>query len=293
MIFHYDQSLARASNIFLIPKNEEEVRSLERFFISEMTTEEVKKALEKTDMVMVPFGSTEQHSKHLPLGTDSIITYEVTKKAAEKINKEFPVLVAPLISIGKSIEHMAFDGTITFQRETLAKIVMDISRSMIKHGFKKIVLINGHGGNTRLLGDLLKDIRYETGAFATLIGLWSTALLHDALKKITDTKKCEVFHAGLLETSFMMVLRPDLVHEDKIQKGIPFRYTEETGFKYHKLVGSKLGGFSWLTKDLSKSGIIGDPTKATKEIGETVINHVVDEICAILRETKSLEIDNV
>ena len=95
---------------------------MERFFINEMTTEEVKKALEKTDMAIVPFGSTEQHSKHLPLGTDSIITYEITKKVGEKINKEFPVMVAPLVSIGKSIEHMAFNGTITFQRETLANI---------------------------------------------------------------------------------------------------------------------------------------------------------------------------
>jgi creatinine amidohydrolase len=264
---------------------------LDRFFISEMTTEEVKKALEKNDMVIMPFGSTEQHSRHLPLGTDSIITYEITKKVAEKINKEFPVLVAPLVSVGKSIEHMFFDGTITFQRETLTNIVLDISRSLIKHGFKKIVLINGHGGNTRLLGDLLKDIRYETGAFVSLIDLWSPALLHDVLKKIIDIKKCEVFHAGLLETSFMMLLRPDLVHEDKIQKEPPHRFTEETGFKYHKLIGSKLGGFSWLTKDVTKSGIIGDPTKATKEIGETVLNYVVDEACNVLREVKSLKID--
>lgn len=260
--------------------------------MSEMTIEEIKEVLEKTDMVMVPFGSTEQHSRHLPLGTDSIITYEITKRVAEKINKEFPVLVAPLISIGKSIEHMSFSGTITFQRETLAKIVLDISRSLIKHGLKKITLINGHGGNTRLLGDLLKDIRYETGAFVSLIDSWSTALLHDVLKKITDIEKCEVFHAGLLETSFMMLLRPDLVHEDKIQKGLPHRFTEETGFKYHRLIGNKLSGFSWLTKDVTKSGIIGDPTKATREIGKVVMDFAVDEICDILRETKSLVIDN-
>jgi creatinine amidohydrolase len=264
---------------------------LDRFFISERTTEEVKKALEKTDMAIVPFASTEQHSRHLPLGTDSIMTYEITKRVAEKINKEFPVLIAPLISIGKSIEHMTFEGTITFQRETFANIVLDISKSLIKHGFRKIVLINGHGGNTRLLGDLLKDIRYETGAFVTLIGLWSPALLHDVLNKITDVKKCEVFHAGLLETSLMMLLRPDLVHEDKIQKEPTHKFTEETGFKYHKLIGSKLGGFSWLTKDVTNSGIIGDPTKATKEIGEIVLNYLLGEICEILREVKSLEID--
>jgi creatinine amidohydrolase len=186
---------------------------------------------------------------------------------------------------------MTFEGTITFQRETFANIVLDISKSLIKHGFRKIVLINGHGGNTRLLGDLLKDIRYETGAFVTLIGLWSPALLHDVLNKITDVKKCEVFHAGLLETSLMMLLRPDLVHEDKIQKEPTHKFTEETGFKYHKLIGSKLGGFSWLTKDVTNSGIIGDPTKATKEIGEIVLNYLLGEICEILREVKSLEID--
>ena len=257
----------------------------DNFLLGELTADRIKEIKKNVEMVLLPMGSTEQHGSHLPISTDSIIAYEISREVAKRISSEFTVLVAPLIPIGKSIEHMSFGGTITFETETLTRVVKDVCKSLVKDGFQKIVFVNGHGGNTLLLQDIIRDIRYETGAFLAIID-WFTGLLADTLEK-ANLKPLDVFHACYLETSLLMYLRPELVRTDKIESEKPYQYTADTGYKHLKL-DSRTVNFSWLTKDVSRKGVIGDPTKASKEDGQKFFNLIVEQICEVLGEIKKV-----
>ncbi|HMK82125.1 MAG TPA: creatininase family protein [Candidatus Bathyarchaeia archaeon] len=257
----------------------------EKFLLGELTADQINEIKKNVEMVLLPMGSAEQHGSHLPISTDSIIAYEISREVAKRISSKFTVLVAPLIPIGKSIEHMSFGGTITFETETLTRVVKDVCKSLVKDGFQKIVFVNGHGGNTLLLQDIIRDIRYETGAFLAIID-WFTGLLAETLEK-AGLKPLDVFHACYLETSLLMYLRPELVRSDKIESEKPYQYTADTGYKHLKL-DSRTVNFSWLTKDISRKGVIGDPTKASKEDGQKFFNLIVEQICEVLTEIKKV-----
>lgn len=259
---------------------------INNFILGELTVDRINEIKKDVEMVLLPMGATEQHGSHLPISTDSIIASDISMAVAKKISSEFTVLVAPLLPIGKSIEHMSFGGTLTFETETLTRVVKDICKSLVKSGFHKIVFVNGHGGNSLLLQDIIRDIRYETGAFLTIID-WSTGLLSDTLEK-APLEPLDVFHACYLETSLLLYLHQDLVRTDKIRREKPYQYTSDTGYK-HLSLGNKSVNFSWLTKDISKNGIIGDPTKASKEDGQRLFNLIVDRICEVLREIKKVK----
>jgi creatinine amidohydrolase len=258
-----------------------------QIFYRELTSGEINTFSSKETLVLIPIGSIEQHGQHLPLATDSIISQEVTRLVAERINSEFPVLVFPQIPFGKSTEHSSKPGTISLETEVLTKLLHSICRNLAKNGFKKIVFINGHGGNTNLLNTILREIREETGVFVTSIYLYSEILLKEALERF-KLEELDVFHACTLETSFMMALKPELVQMEKASKEKPRKFTEESGHKYLKLTGSKGIEFSWLIDDVSVSGVIGDPTKATAELGQEVLKSLIEKICEVLREIKSV-----
>ena len=134
---------------------------------------------------------------------------------------------------------------------------------------------------------MLREIREETGAFVTSIYLYSETLLKETLDRF-KLEELDVFHACTLETSFMMALKPKLVHMEKASKEKPHKFAEESGYKYLKLTGSRGIEFSWLIDDVSDSGVIGDPTKATAELGQEVLESIVEKICEVLREIRKV-----
>jgi creatinine amidohydrolase len=257
-------------------------------YLGDLTSEDINKVLTRTEMVLIPIGSFEQHGRHLPLATDSIITYEVTKMVAERIRPEFFVLVGPLIPFGKSVEHATRPGTISIKPRVLEDLLMGICKDLARHGFTKIVFINGHGGNTDLLNMILREVREETGSFISSIYLYSEELLAEALSRFKELQELDVFHACALETSFMMSLRPELVQLQNASKEIPSKFTEKSGYHYLKLGGTRGVQSSWLIDDISNSGVIGDPTKASSKIGQAILESLVGKICEVLREIKKV-----
>ncbi|MEM3506752.1 MAG: creatininase family protein [Candidatus Bathyarchaeia archaeon] len=252
--------------------------------LHEMTSQEFLEALSKDPIVIIPFGSIEQHGNHLPLGTDFLISYEVAKKASEILSSELSVIVLPPVWIGLSIEHLDFPGTLTFyEPESFISLVVDICKSLKKHGIRKIVFLNQHGGNKGILRGILQSIKAKTGSFVLFIQL--ERLIKDAIKRIIDSS-IEI-HAGEVETSIMMHLFSSLVDVEKAKKELPEKFMETL---YIKLNSEKVD-FSWLTKDLSSSGVIGDPLKASKEKGKELFEKAVNELCELLREFKRLKID--
>ena len=119
-----------------------------------LTRPEVEEYLKENDIVLFPTGSTEQHGKHIAIDNDAFTALEVSKRVAEKTG----VLVAPVMPFGYSPHHMAFSGTITLPFETLLQVYKEVCKSLMKHGFKKIVIMNGHGGNSNVIAEALRRI---------------------------------------------------------------------------------------------------------------------------------------
>ena len=135
-----------------------------------LTRPEVEEYLKKQDLVLVPVGSTEQHGRHMAIDNDSFTALEMSKRVAERTG----VLVAPVMPFGYSIHHMNFAGTITLKFQTLVEVYREVCESLIHHGFKKIVVMNGHGGNIGAVNEALRMVREDTGVVAYNVMVFPT-----------------------------------------------------------------------------------------------------------------------
>lgn len=177
-----------------------------RVFLHEMTHPEVSRKAEEGAVVIIPLGSMEQHGVHLPLGTDFFIALEISRRVAEKTGS----IVAPILWVGLSKEHMAFKGTITLESGTLTMVLRDAIRSLASHGFRKIVVINAHGGNDAPLRLSVLDANLNSYADVLYVGPDEfLSLLPQRLRR--ELEESMDLHAGILETSIINLLRPDLV----------------------------------------------------------------------------------
>ena len=135
------------------------------FYLHDMNYTEVAAYLKTCDVVMVPMGSLERHGAHIPLGCDALTTWEVATRAAKKAS----VIYTPIIPYGYSPHHMHEmgngTGTITLSGETYRRVLYDIGKSLIYHGFNKVVFVTHHGSNSKVVDEVLRRIRYESGAF--------------------------------------------------------------------------------------------------------------------------------
>jgi len=175
--------------------------------------------------VVFAVGSIEQHGPHLPLLTDSIIAEAVACEVA----KRFGAVLGPTLQVGVSPEHMGFPGTLTLTPKTFKAVVGELAKSLRMHGFKEVIIINGHGGNNRALAGM-KGVRVVN--------------LTECLKPYD--------HAGEVETSLIMHIRPELVDRGRIRKH-EFKWPGKKGWED--------------TREFSKSGVLGDPTTASEEKG--------------------------
>ena len=238
-------------------------------------------ALDKDkSLVLLPVASMEQHGPHLTVGTDAIILETLIDKMLEKLAfPDYNVLFAPLLRVGKSNEHMAFAGTMTFTAQTYYSVLQEMAQSIAKHGFRKLVLFNSHGGNTDMLNLISRDLRIELGIEVYVFDWWFTDFWADGLKDIKQSGKYGVFHACELETSLMLCARPDLVDMSKAVDEDPVPSLQEG---YVTLFGPVNVG--WKTGDVTKSGVIGSPTYATVEKGRMLFDYAVEKMRDILEE---------
>ncbi|MEM2195402.1 MAG: creatininase family protein [Candidatus Methanomethylicia archaeon] len=254
-----------------------------KVLLSEMTWLEIQERLKRTDIVLVPVGSIEQHGLHLPLDTDILYAFEVAKRAAEAVANDVACVVAPPICFGYSEHHIDFPGTISLRPETLLSLVFDVCRSLIHHGFKKIVIVNGHGGNIPILNIVARRVKDELKGLVIVFSYWSLAT--EAVKKIRESEPGGIAHACEFETSLALTLRPELINKDMIRREIP-----KSRLSYERIdlfTESKIS-IPWNTREISQTGVIGDPTKATKEKGEIILNTIIQELTKFLRELKSI-----
>ena len=249
-----------------------------KLYLSEWTWAEVRAYLKRDSVILVPFGSTEQHGLHLPVGTDAMVAIRLAEDAA-RITK---TLVAPPCWYGWSPHHMAYPGTISIVPETLTRLLYEVLRALIFHGFKRPIIINGHRkANLPPLEIACSRVRNETGAYVTIVDPFYLA--DSAARAIKESPAGGIGHAEELETSHMMHLFPELVNIQKAVKNLPKKK------KYHVMdpyvqadrafTPSSLESFRKATEP---SGVTGDPTLSTAEKGRRLHRALVDNLVELI-----------
>jgi len=247
--------------------------------MSDMTWQDVQDALKRSDIVLFPVGSTEQHSTHLPLNNDIFTSFEISKRVAEKLAPETAILVAPQLPFGLSSHHMGFPGTISFRVDTFIEAVKDVCRSLAAHGFRNIVIVNGHGGNTSALHLATGQIASEINAKVFLVEWWD--LVPDVIAKLFTPP---FFHACETETSMVLAL-DQRVDSAKAKPSVP---QQVSSFVAHDFmaVGPKVYEPLLDMRVITQTGAVGDPTKASRDKGQELLDAVIERFASFIKELK-------
>lgn len=216
-------------------------------YMPHMTWAEVEEALKTTNMVIIPVGSIEQHGQHLPLGTDIYLAIELSKLIAQQAN----TLVAPAVFAGLSDHHMGFPGTLTLSPETFEAVVYESALGLIKHGFRKIMIVNGHGGNRTSVANVIQKINQATPA--TAMDLMSI----DIPEKDSSYPTYEYdWHAGIEETSIMLYLAGSLVQMSRAENPVlnfpPVVREIQKNMKKGSKLGAVMGAYLFRPEETGK-----------------------------------------
>ncbi len=250
---------------------------VEKLLWGEMTRIELEELSNDVDTVLLPVGSIEQHGPHLPLDTDSYDAMYILKEAVKKLDPPLPPIL-PTISYGLSEHHMGFKGSISLKPDTLMSLVVDIGRSVKKHGFNKMFIYNAHGGNTSVLKEAALRLKYDHDLH---VFMDSGESMEPAKKELVKSKND--VHAGEYETSTSLANRGDLVDSDRISE-------PELKFPHQTMEFDNKPSlfFTWYTHELTDTGAIGDPTKATVEKGEKLWESGIDILAERIALVKEL-----
>jgi creatinine amidohydrolase len=254
---------------------------------------------ERSDIVLVPIGSCEQHGAHLPLGTDTITALEVARRAAEKADVPY----TPPFWAGYSPQHMrepeSSVGTITLRAATLNEALYDVARSLIHHGWNKLVFVNGHGSNTKVLDPLLRRIKYTTGAFVALYKPYAEryiGMLDGLLENPLD--ETPGWHASELETSQVLAHDERLVHMERAAddrarapEWLPDSFLKQDGAPDVEFQGYQYFVFPMDHAEFSATGVIGNPMRATADKGDEALERFSDHLVAAIDEFRPLEVN--
>jgi creatinine amidohydrolase len=257
-------------------------------FWSELTSADLAGAGTERSIAVIPVAAIEQHGPHLPLGTDSYIAKGMIAEVWKRAPADLDAVWLPVQEIGKSNEHLSWQGTLTFSAETLLKAWTEIGEAVARTGIRKTVFINSHGGNSDLLGIIARELRVRFGMLAVHTH-WMRFGYPEGL--FGEEEIAHGIHGGDIETSLMLYFRPDLVRNDLIKNFSPasIKMAEEFAF----LRPSPPHAFGWMMQDLNGAGAVGDATGATVEKGAETAAHQAAGFAALLRDIAAFSLDRL
>lgn len=235
-----------------------------------LTWTDIEAMPDRENVVIVqPIGAIEQHGPHLPLVVDSAIATTVLGCALDALDPAILAYSLPPLYYGKSNEHWHFPGTITLSAETLLRVITEVAESVYRAGFRKFVLLNAHGGQPQVLEIAARDLHLAHPDLM-VFPLFVWAVPNVAGELLTPQELELGIHAGDAETSLMLSILPDQVRIEKAQTEFPQGLPTDTWLTMEGALP-----FAWVTRDLSQSGVLGDPTVATAEKGEQLLDSLV------------------
>jgi creatinine amidohydrolase len=254
-----------------------------KVFFQELWRHELEAALPHDPVVIVPVGSVEQHGPHCPPDVDISIPFHLAMAVAQEVD-DFPVLVAPPVSLGFTHYNMGHPGTITLRLETFVEVLCDVCRSLKANGFERIILVNGHGGNVAPQRAAAVKLS-EEDVWALPLTYWEMAA--DEIAAWSDTDAAVgIGHGGEWETSLQLYLRPHLVAQDRIQAD---------GYGWPRTEGRfspRLARYAQWPERRREAplGVVGQPSAASAEKGERLFALLKARLAEVCREfhTQSL-----
>jgi creatinine amidohydrolase len=244
--------------------------------LGDLSALQLSAELSKDSIVVLPLGAIEQHGPHLPLNTDFVVAEAVSRAAVEKFGAETNAWLLPTLPFTKSNEHAWAAGTMWLSATTMMSVIDDIGRCVASTPAKKLMFINGHGGNSALMAMMNRELRLKYGL--------QTFLAHPHMPADQGGSSAESelgmgVHGGVDETSVMLHLRPDLVDMSLAVRRVPEGLAKNEQVKF----GGRVA-FGWLSNDFFPEGHIGDPTGASAELGARMFAGAVESLGGAMKE---------
>ena len=244
---------------------------MERYQLAAYSWEEISEMDKENKTILIPLGSTEQEGTHLPLGVD---TY-VAEALANEVATATGALVGPTLPVGYSEWFLEFTGTISLKMETFTQVVREYCNSLIHHGFKKFIFVNGHGGNGPGVDVVARELKFDKDVEIATVFIWKIA--NSLANDIPGLREKAFKHAGELMTSLMLYLHPDTVTMKRAK--VEFVRSTKPPFEAKSTLGpATFKGIEISlydkAKTLTASGIMGDPLAATAQNGKILFDHV-------------------
>ena len=244
---------------------------------------------------MLPVAAIEQHGPHLPLNVDTTLVNGVVTAALAHLKADVPVLFLPTQSIGFSLEHTRFAGTLTLKAETVIRLWTELAESVATTGVKKLVLLNAHGGNVGLLDVVARDLRTRLGMLVYSVNSFNLPLVDERGDSVAAQFSAHEhrfgIHAGEMETSMMLALQPGQVDMAKAQN---FHSTSQDRSENFSILGdgrsAKLG---WQMQDYNPHGAVGNAAAATAEKGRALLGAMGCSLAQLLAEIDQLPADTL
>jgi creatinine amidohydrolase/Fe(II)-dependent formamide hydrolase-like protein len=253
-----------------------------RYLLAELTWPEAAALFERVDVALLPVGAIEQHGPHLPLDTDAFDADYLARRVAERCSEPRPIVLPP-IAYGVSYHHQSFNGTLSVGPETQARLVYEIGMSAARCGIMKLVIVNGHGGNAPALHLAAQMINRDSHIFTCVdTGETSDADIQELIGASNDV------HAGEIETSTTLAIRPELVKMNLAPRMVP-----EFSNRYLDFTSKRSVGWYAHTEKISTSGVMGDATKATAEKGEQIWELMTRHLVELVEDLKRLSLDEI
>jgi creatinine amidohydrolase len=267
--------------------------------LGDLTFVDIEEYLKVKDVILVPMASLEQHGPHLPLYTDTITCVEIAARVSELIG----VLHTPAIWMGYSPQHMHQPGrgrgTITLRSTTLLNLLYDVGRSLIHHGFNRLIFVNGHGSNVKVVDPILRKLRYETGAMVGFVKPYMEryyGIIGDLMEN--PPEETPGWHASELETSQDLAWDSGLVRMDRaehtkahIPEFLPRTFAKKDGMPDVEFEGYTYFNFPMDHHEFIESGTIGNPLRATAEKGEEVFRRLSEHVARGVLELMTMPVE--
>ncbi|MFB6152107.1 MAG: creatininase family protein [Haloarculaceae archaeon] len=228
----------------------------------------------ETDLALLPVGSTEQHGPHAPLGTDALAAETVAEAGADAYDGD--VVVAPAVPVGVSEEHRRFAGTLWVSEGAFRRYVRETVLSLASHGWDRVVVVNGHGGNVGPLRELCGRVTRDGDAYAVPFTWFDAVSLDDADDAPpVDLDGIAMGHAGPVETSLVRAVVPELVREERL---------DEAGAGAAEGWGDWHAGvnLAYDTDEFSENGTVGDPGESDPALGEWLRDRAAERLASLL-----------
>ena len=248
----------------------------------QLTSPELAERVDNRTVAVLALGAIEQHGPHLPLDTDTRIAEGLLGAALPRVDPELDVLALPTLAIGASDEHASFAGTLSLNARCFADTLESIGASAARAGVRRMVWVNGHGGNRASMDTAALALRRRLGLLVVKCS-YPKLGMPEAVDGINDLARG--FHGGWLETALMRHLAPEQVRREALAD-FAARYIDQES---HALVSPEgPAAFGWLAEDLNAAGVIGNAASATAEDGGRLAAFFADRIARVIEETAAL-----